>query len=132
MIFLLFILLTNFHYVNGANILFLNGARIGQSHLFYMGKLADILAQNGHNVTYYQQETYPSVNKPGVKIAKYHVRPAIGFNATDFTQDLLWGQRPRWEMFAMWKEFGDNIFAACKCKTTLHLNITQQQNSTKK
>lgn len=36
--------------LDGANILFLNTARIGQSHIFFMGKVADVLAEAGHNV----------------------------------------------------------------------------------
>ncbi|CAD5209853.1 unnamed protein product [Bursaphelenchus okinawaensis] len=72
------------------NILFYNAARIGQSHVFYVGRLADWLSEAGHNVTFYQQDVAKSSNKVGVKLARAYVRPQINFTIEDFDQDEFW------------------------------------------
>lgn len=38
---------------DAAKILFYSSARTGQSHIFFMGKIADVLAEAGHNVVSY-------------------------------------------------------------------------------
>ncbi|CAD5209855.1 unnamed protein product [Bursaphelenchus okinawaensis] len=94
------------------NILFYNAARIGQSHIFYMGRLADWLSEAGHNVTFYQQDVAKNANKVGAKLAKVYVRPKINFTIEDFDQDNFWENTYDANMKFL-QHFGDSQNAAC-------------------
>ncbi|CAD5213504.1 unnamed protein product [Bursaphelenchus xylophilus] len=66
-------------------------ARIAQSHIFFMGKLADWLVEAGHNVTFYQQHVTDHTNQVGTKLARTVVRPKPNITVdTDPGQDIFW------------------------------------------
>ncbi|CAD5209857.1 unnamed protein product [Bursaphelenchus okinawaensis] len=55
-----------------------------------MAKLADWLAEAGHNVTFYQQAIIDSVNKVGVTKANAYVRPRGNITVPEFSQLNFW------------------------------------------
>ncbi|CAD5213502.1 unnamed protein product [Bursaphelenchus xylophilus] len=75
---------------NGANILFYNSARVGQSHMFFMGRLADWLVEAGHNVTFYQQDLLENSSNTGTKLAHTVVRQKIPLERDDVGQSIYW------------------------------------------
>ncbi|CAD5213762.1 unnamed protein product [Bursaphelenchus xylophilus] len=83
------VLLVLFHQITCEKILLLNSARIGQSHIFFMGKIADVLVEAGHNVTFYQQDAFTSITKVGTKKAHVIVRPCE-LGCRDQPSDDVW------------------------------------------
>ncbi|CAD5209847.1 unnamed protein product [Bursaphelenchus okinawaensis] len=105
----------------GYNILFYNAARLGQSHVFFSGKLADWLVEAGHNVTFYQQHMFDSVSKTGVKLAKTYVRPPHNITVDDFDSTNFWYSENEYFL----EHFG--IAQAQACKSQLRDNQLIEQ-----
>ncbi|KAI6242086.1 UDP-glucuronosyltransferase [Aphelenchoides fujianensis] len=49
--------------------------QFGQSHVFFVGSIADTLQEAGHNVTYLQTELVPNFRSRGAKAARVVLRP---------------------------------------------------------
>ncbi|CAD5209534.1 unnamed protein product [Bursaphelenchus okinawaensis] len=99
---------------HGANVLVYNGARIAQSHVFFMAKIADVLQEDGHNVTFYQQEVFKSVNKVGVRKAKAVVRKADEDLGGEPNQDVWHPPEGLVANLKMFKAYGNAITKACE------------------
>uniref|UniRef100_A0A1I7SCX7 glucuronosyltransferase n=1 Tax=Bursaphelenchus xylophilus TaxID=6326 RepID=A0A1I7SCX7_BURXY len=101
-------------HVDGAKIMFYNGARIAHSHMLFMGKIADILHDAGHNVTFYQQETFKSVNVVGVRKAKAIVRPAAEDMGEEPHHDVWHPDKGLVANLEMFKVYANALYKACE------------------
>ncbi|KAI6171606.1 UDP-glucuronosyltransferase [Aphelenchoides bicaudatus] len=94
--------------------------RFGRSHTLYMGKLADLLAKNGHDVVNYQPVHTLEFNDTGTTIARTIVRDAdyeIEFNFTK-----IGGQA--WKGMSIVQMFRMNIGAMMERACRKQLNDT--------
>ncbi|CAD5209532.1 unnamed protein product [Bursaphelenchus okinawaensis] len=101
-------------YVQCEKILLLNAARIGQSHVFFMGKIADVLHEAGHNVTFYQQDAFTSLTKVGAKKANVVVRPC-DTGCRDQPSDDVWKTGDEMmENLEVYHIYGSTMGSACE------------------
>ncbi|CAD5213758.1 unnamed protein product [Bursaphelenchus xylophilus] len=108
------VLIALYQQVNSEKILLLNAARIGQSHVFFMGKIADVLAEAGYNVTFYQQDAFTSVTKVGAKKAKVIVRPCE-LGCRDQPVENVWAHGDELlDNSEMMRTFGTTMGEACE------------------
>ncbi|CAD5210422.1 unnamed protein product [Bursaphelenchus okinawaensis] len=97
--------------------------RFGQSHVLFMGKIADVLAEAGHDVTFYQHEFYDKVkfvncSKAKVVVRKrdFKVKPFPNFWETDGKSTKEW---------MMYQDIGEGIATACYHQL-IDTNLTTQ------